>query len=306
MLLVCAGWIAGAMLEWMLLVVLHFRSGLLLVVIAGVHIGLVVAANAAGVHAAAQMLHRDGIWSSGTIEVHGSLVRPISGVLGGGIDLAARSRIHSLCWSWVTCSLLEPSAPLRLSPTDANSPGMFTPLAPRPISRALSFFCCGLWLEAAGVTGVAHVIGAAVLCVSAAGAIAAYYAAGEGAIRLSTAGLNTGASALFTLILAFMLTTGAIRNERGRVDETPIGDGAAGAFKGVVLSPDMAKTILLVAPPRAFDVSASYRPRVPVRIPFNGVYWYFRFPDISAAGRRGFSRMAVRKDFASEARIRHL
>ena len=54
-----SGIAASALIEWALLSLLHFRSGLPVVLIAAIHVALVIIANAAGIRAAASVLRRE-------------------------------------------------------------------------------------------------------------------------------------------------------------------------------------------------------------------------------------------------------
>jgi len=157
---------------------------------------------------------------------------------------------------------------------------MFPVPSPPPISELLSLVGAVLCIEVAGVTGAAGVAGVAAALAAIGSATITRRTTRYKRLKAPSALLGSASSGL-TLILAFWLTAEGIgpgNGEDGGRRAVP----AAGAYWGVFLWPEASsKPIQLVAPAGSAHGGFGNGLRVRLKIPFDGVYWFFRPPDSS-------------------------
>jgi hypothetical protein len=283
--LAVAGWAAAAVLEWTLLVVLHLWSGLPLLILAGIHITLAIAANAIGIAIAAHLLRIDAYGVAERSRMVAAWFAPL------GVYWTAGSVFALPLAAYVTyriATTIGSFRKVRIESHTRKDPDsfltMFSELPARKISAALWFFACGVCIQAALATAVARLIGLAILLVSGGTAIAAFFKNSASAGDVPIQPRWKELSALFTLMLALMLTARGM-GSGDQPDGKTVAGKAAGAVNGVFLRPDSeVKAVRLVAPPPSLRAGKDFSPRVPIRIPFDGVYWYFRFPDVRPPG----------------------
>jgi hypothetical protein len=280
-LLILTGWAAAAALEWILLVVLHLSSGLPLLVLAAIHITLVIAANAIGIAAAAHVLRRDGYGVSVRSRAAAAWLAPLGVYWTAGSVFAVPLAAYVTYSLAVTIGSFQETGAASHPGTDhGSSPAMFSELPARKLSTALWFFACGACLQAAVATAVVRQIGLAMLLVSGATVIAVCFNDTSRERGAPKQPHRKELSALFTLILALVLTTRGL-GSGDRPDGTTVAAKSSGEVNGVFLRPESpVKAIRLVAPPPSLRAGTDFSPRVPIRIPFDGVYWYFRFPEV--------------------------
>jgi hypothetical protein len=280
MVILLTGFAASAVAEWLLLSIAEFRSGLPIVLIAALHMTFVMGANAAGMHVAANVLRRDIDSLAGHSKATAAWIAPLV------VYVVAKSVWAVPFAAFVTFLAVALIRSLRVGSQKSHIESgrvtctqMFQLLPGRHTPRLLWFFACGLSVETAAIASAGRAVWPAILLASIAAAITSgHIDHTRRAYRENPLQQNT--SALLTLALALMLTVGGLRDS-GTNPGGSIADARGSAYRGIFLWPeDGQQAVQLVAPPRSLPSTQQYEPRIPIRIPFNGVYWLFRHPDM--------------------------
>jgi hypothetical protein len=282
-----AGFLCAAVAAWLLVSTHRYNSIVPLFALAAVHIALTVTANALGVRVAGYLLYGKvtGVSRLSTsaaawlaplavsVKSSSPLAIPVAAVVAVFATLAMRQVIDSN------------DGRGRVSTRPARSDELFH-LLPKPSPfRLLSFFGAAICAEAAFVEGTSGNQTIAVAVISLGAGIVAWQAGGAPGARSPTRFAGKLAFSWFALVLAFVLTTRAIRSETGgggdEAIRRPGPTGAGGQYWGVMLwtdapapDPQQAKNTPLSIPSQFYKGM-----KVPLKIKFNGVYWFFRWPN---------------------------
>ena len=282
-----AGLLSAAGMAWLLVSILRTPAGLPIAVVAALHVLLVGAANALGVNAACSALHRNSNGLSWRMAGTATWFAPFAAYLHTGSPFAIPLAV-------IIATLSVPH--FRTSGAQGDTTTVvagrfdlqhaFRPLPRESISRLLLFACAAASMEIGIAGGVAGETSVGVAFVAVGAVLVSWRLAEQ---RGTTAAKNEArqlVSSGLTLILALVLTAGGLGSGIGNGDD---GDkhrvthvsGGGGAYWGVYLWPDVStqpKPLLSPAPARSGLTDKGLK--APLRIRFDGVYWYFRFPAV--------------------------
>ena len=281
-----AGLLAAAAMAWLLVSIFRAPAGLPIAVVAAIHVLLIAAANALGVNAACGALHRNSPGLSWRMAGTATWFAPLTVYLDSGSPFAIPIAV-------IVATSAVPHFRTSGKPTDTTTlvPGRFDldhafrPLPRESMSRLLLLACAAASMEvgvaggAAGETavGVAFVVVGAVLL--------SWRLTQQRGTTIVTNEARQLVSSALTLILALVITARGLGSGSGDGDS---GDhrvttvsGRGGAYWGVYLWPDVSAQPKPLVSPTPATGGLSYKGlRLPLRIRFDGVYWFFRFPAV--------------------------
>jgi hypothetical protein len=282
-----AGLLAAAAMAWLLVSIFRAPAGLPIALVAAIHVLLIAAANALAVNATCGALHRNSHGLSWRMAGTATWFAPLAVYLDTGSPFAIPIAV-------ILATSAVPHFRTSGKPADTPTPvpgrfdldHAFRPLPRESMSRLLLFACAAASMEvglaggAAGETAVG--VGFAVV-----GAVLVSWRLAE---QRGTAIIKNEARQLvssgLTLILALVITARGLGFGSGDGDSadnprvTAV-SGRGGAYWGVYLWPDVSTQPKPLVTPTPGTAGLSYKGlKAPLRIRFDGVYWFFRFPAI--------------------------
>jgi hypothetical protein len=277
-----AGLMAAAAVAWLLIAVVRLPAGTPLFVVAAVHVALIVAGNALGIGIAAGLLdYNDRVADPDTLAA-AAWLGPLAVYLAGG-------SVFAVPMAAVLAAEIVTSCRAVIAPVEETVAGysreLFRLPAPAPITKLWSLVFAAWCIEmslagtAAGATAIAMAF------IAGGAAIIAWHVAANHHRNQSNAAYRL-LSAAATVVLAFSLMAGGLgqgEGSEGNGDDTAVrlDGGSGGKYWGVVLLTD--------APPPTRQFTSPDNPnrgllrdgmRIPLTIRFDGVYWFFRPPDL--------------------------
>jgi len=155
----------------------------------------------------------------------------------------------------------------------------------RPLSELILLALAALLLHAAVAAGASKDVptGVALACI--ASVMIVWQTAKYRAVHAAARSIRNVFSSWLVLALAFMITVGAIRSANGGSGDAPAHAGkdgdTGGHFRGIFLFPDVVseKPVTQFAPLLTMPASLKSASREPIKIRFDGVYWFFQSPD---------------------------
>ena len=282
-----AGLISAAGMAWLLVSILRSPAGLPIALVAAIHVLLIAVANALGVNAACGTLHQNSNGLAWRMAGTATWFAPLAVYLDTGSPFAIPIAV-------IVATLAVPhfrnsSVPVEtttLVPGRFDLDHAFRPLPRESMSRLLIFACAAASMEvgiaggAAGETavGVAFVVVSSVL-------VSWRLAEHRGTTIVKNEARQLVSSGL-TLILALVITARGLGSGIGDGEDTDnhrvtAVSGGGGAYWGVYLWPDVSTQPKPLVSPTPATGGLSYKGlKLPLRIRFDGVYWFFRFPAV--------------------------
>lgn len=160
---------------------------------------------------------------------------------------------------------------------------LFQPLPSPPLTRLLPFVSAAFALQATAATGAMRVAVLSAAFAFVAASIIAWQFAKQRQPATVTSAMSRRefVSSILTLIVALTLTATGIGFGSGDGDDDGVAmaSGAGGAYWGVFLwphPPDKPKQLLIT--PLVAEDKYDRGLRLKLKIPFDGVYWFFRAP----------------------------
>jgi hypothetical protein len=284
---VLAGLLSAAVVARILVTTHRYNSFLPLFVLAAVHIALTVVANAIGVRVAGYLLFRNVAGVSRLSTPAAAWMAPLAVHMKSGSQLAIPlAGVVAVFATSVLRHVIEiPDERGKVAARSAGRSEIFHLLPTPSPYRLFSLVGAAMCAEAALVEGAGGKHAVAIAFISLGSGIVAWQAGASPAAKSSTRIFGNLAFSGLVLVLAAILTTRAIRSESGGTGdasiERPVGTGAGGQYWGVMLwtdtpTPDAQQT---KNPPISAPSLAHKGIKVPMKIKFNGVYWFFRWPN---------------------------
>jgi hypothetical protein len=282
-----AGFLCAAVVARLLVSTHRYNSFVPLIALAAIHIALTVTANVMGVRMAGYLLYRNATGVSRLSTSTAAWLAPLAVSMKSGsplaIPVAAVVAVFATLAMRQVIDLHRERG--RVSSRAARSDEIFHLLPTPSPFRLLSFFGAAICAEAAFVEGTSGKQTIAIAVISLGAGIVAWQAGGAPGARSATRIVGKLAFSWFALVLAFVLTTRAIESETGgggdEAIRRPGPTGAGGQYWGVMLwtetpapDPQQAKNSPLSIPSQLYKGL-----KVPLKIKFNGVYWFFRWPN---------------------------
>jgi hypothetical protein len=282
-----AGFALSAAVGWLLVPHQKFQSLTQVFIFAAIHTGLTVAASVMGFRITSYLLaRRAGPVSSYSIAI-ASWIAPLAVCLSYASILALP--IAVLVAGSIT-SVVRRGYGI---PDDAESPPqptgadkkIFQLLRPPPLSRFLWMSLAAFCLQGGTVAALSGKVASGAALASLAAVFIVWQSAHYRTMRAAARRVRNLVSSWIILAIAFLLTVGAIHSRRGGSGnlETAgkIQDGHDGHFRGIFLVPDRPREDQprqnVSLPYSAADMAP--KSRVPLKIPFDGEYWFFQPPD---------------------------
>jgi len=284
-----AGILSAACTSALLVSIFRLPPDLPLIVVAAIHILLVVGAHALGVQAAGGIfrLDVDGLaWRSGSTA---ALIAPLSVYLQAGsiyaIPMAAVTAVYIVMLFRASNSPWEDKSEWK--PAVGSDLFQFPP--PPSIVRLLPFAGAALCIQASLAAGAAGAVSVGTAFVSVGTVIIAWHVCRLRTSEFQPRSTRQLISTSLTLIVALSLTNGALRQgsggsdgEEGDREQIRVAGGGGGTYWGVYLWPEVVPKAQPLSRPLRSEVSPFGKSiKIPLRIRFDGVYWFFRPPDLS-------------------------
>lgn len=287
-----AGLAAAAAVTWILSAFYRPSPRYAWIAFSALYIVLAVAANGIAVLAAGAMLRRRTIgvfWkSSATAAWFAPLAVHLQAGSPWSVPIAAAAAVRGAV-------LLRHSQLPAGGESECNAPrpapfGLFASLPPRPLARQVSLFFAAVFAQTVLAGGAAASWELSAVSAAISGAILAWHLAGRSSFQ-AISNPRGVLSSLLTLVFALFLTSGAgggfgfgvgwgggsVDSEKGKVEAIQKGKG--GGFGGIILlAPRESSPVPLQTPPGP-DTLIGKGLRIPLRIPFDGLYWVFKPPD---------------------------
>ena len=284
---VLAGLLIAAAVARLLVSTHRYNSFVPLFFLSAIHIALTLGANVLGVRVAGYLLHTNVTGVSRLSTPAAAWLAPLAVYIKSGSLLAIPL---AGVVAMFTTSALRRAVDLRdergkVSTPVAESGEIFHLLSTPSPFKLFFFFGAAICAEAAFVEGTAGNHVAAMAFLSLGSGIVAWQAGGHSAKTSTTRLTGKLAFSWFALVVAFILTTRAIKSETGgggdEAIRQPGPSGAGGQYWGVILwtdtpatEPQRTKNSPLSIPSRFYKGI-----KVPLKIKFSGVYWFFRWPN---------------------------
>jgi len=275
---------AAAATAWFLVPHHRFQSVSQLLVVAAIQTGLTVAASVLGLRVAGYLLNRKtSRLSSFTIAI-AAWIAPLVVCLNYGSALAIP--LAAVIAAGTTAVIRRAYDIPDDSGGGARSAGDIVHMLRIPPLSELAFLAlAGLLLHAAVAAGVSRDVptGVALACI--ASVMIVWRTAKYRAVRAAARSMRNVLSSWLVLALAFLITVGAIHSVSGGSGDAPAhagkGGEAGGHFRGIFLFPDVRseKPQQQVAPLLTSPARLNPESREPIKIRFDGVYWFFQSPD---------------------------
>jgi hypothetical protein len=284
---VLAGFLSAAVVARILVSIDRYNSFAPLFVAAAIHVALTVAANWLGIQVAGYLFSRNVAGVSRLSTPAAALLAPLIVCISSGSRLAIP--LSGVMAAFATSVFLQvfnlTGMREAVSTRSAGQGEMFQPLPTRSPSELLSFVGAAMCFQGAILTGVNGKLAIPIAFVSAGSAIVSWQVVRSQAARSANRLSGKLTFSWLMLVLAIVLTTRTIRSEFGGGGDETIhrtGDaGAGGQYWGVMLwtdlpSPDAQQK---QTPPISSRSPVFKGIKVPMKIKFSGVYWFFRWPN---------------------------
>ena len=284
---VLVGFLSAAGMAWLLVLTHRYDNLLPLFVSAAIHVALTVGANALGVHIAGYLLFRNVTGAARLSASAAACLAPLAVYMKSGSLLAIplAGVVASLVTS-VLRQLIDLSDQRgEVSSLSANSTEIFHLLPTPSPARLFSVVFAAVCAEAAFVAGTSSQQFIAIVLASLGAGIVAWQSGGRPGARSAIRSAGKLAFSWLALVLAFLLTTSAIRPQTGEGGDEPVRQpgphGAGGQYWGVMLLMDSpaAEAQQTKSSPLSMPFPSRKEIKVPLRIKFTGEYWFFRWPN---------------------------
>jgi hypothetical protein len=282
-----AGLISAAGMAVLLVSIFRPPAGIPIALVAAIHVVLIAAANALGVNALCGVLHRNSSGLSWRMAGTATWFAPLAAYLDSGSAFAIPIAV-------IIATLTVPHFRTLGAhvETTAVVPGRFDldhafrPLPQESMFELFLFACAAASLEIGIAGGVAGETAVGVAFVAVGAVLVSWRLAEQRGVTIVKSEARQLVSSGLTLILALIITARGLGSGIGDGDDgnnqrvTAV-SGGGGAYWGVYLYPDVSAQSKPLASPTPVNGRLSYKElRVPLRIRFDGVYWFFRSPAI--------------------------
>jgi len=282
-----AGLISAAGMAWLLVSIFRAPAGLPIALVAVIHVLLIAAANAVGVNAACGALHRDSSGLPWRMAGTATWFAPLAAYLHSGSPFAIPIAviIVTLAGPHFRASGKQQVETTTVVPGQFNLDYAFRPLPYESMSRLLLFAAAAASMEVGIAGGAAGETAMGVAFVAAGAILVSWRLAKQRGTGIAKNEARQLVSSGLTLILALVITARGLGSGIGDGDAddgkhriTNV-SGGGGAYWGVYLWPDTTTHSKPLISPTPANSGLSYKGlKLPLRIRFDGVYWYFRFP----------------------------
>jgi hypothetical protein len=278
---VLAGLTTAAAVAWLLIAVLRFPEGMPLFVVAAVHVALIVGGNALGTRVAARLCDYNGSIVDADTLAAAAWLGPLAVYLAGGsafaVPMAAVLAAEAVASCRAVIAPVEPSVPRY--PRE-----LFHPPPPASMAKLLSLVFAAWCIEISLAGTAAGATAVAIALVAAGVAIIAWHVAANRRPHKTNATYRL-LSAAATVVLAFSLLAGGLGHGEGAGGDghdttVRLDGGTGGKYWGVVLLTDVPPPLKQFTSPDPDRMALGEGMRIPLRIRFDGVYWFFRPPDL--------------------------
>jgi hypothetical protein len=290
---ILAGFLAASAMAWLQFSLLGVPGGVPVILLSALYVLLIAGANALGVYCAGIVLKQnvDGVALRSSIAV--AWIAPFAVYFLDGSPFAI-----PMAAMVVVCAVpLFPSFRRESLPVQSfNRDGMLRLLLAPPKGPLLSLVCAAGCLQACIAASVAGATGAAIASAGTASGIIAWQVFQRMDREFNFNLSRQIMSSILTLTLAFLLTTGGIGGGYGIGDgnaddgddsaESAAG-GGGGDYWGVFLwtGANPAPHPLVAPAGRFAGLRLDQETKRPLKIRFDGVYWFFKWPDLKPPSR---------------------
>jgi hypothetical protein len=286
-LLLFAGLLAAAAMAWLLVSIFRAPAGLPIALVAAIQVLLIAAANALGVNAACGALHRNSHGLSWRLAGTATWFAPLALYLNTGSPFAIP--IAVIVATLAVPHFRKSSAPVEtatLVPGRFDLDHVFRPLPRESMSRLLVLAGAAASMEVGIAGGAAGETALGVAFVAVGAVLVSWRLAEQRETTIVKNEARQLVSSGLTLILALVITarglgSGIGDGEDGDNHRVTAVNGGGGAYWGVYLWPDVSTQPKPLVSPTPATGGLSYKGlKLPLRIRFDGVYWFFRFPAV--------------------------